>query len=139
MVGRLQKCFAERTLVGQPWIMDDKSSVAKALEAELKVLNSEITALRPVAQNAEVNKRKVVEVSVLLLLLGCMLPLRLTSDDGQRTAQSFLRQTPMANVRINRLPSLQPVLDWELTQRHSSRRCRPSQRVCAESGMYACM
>lgn len=35
MVGRLQKFFAERTLVGQPWIMDDKSSVAKALEGEL--------------------------------------------------------------------------------------------------------
>ena len=30
-----KKFFSERTLVGQPWIMDDKSSVAKALEAEL--------------------------------------------------------------------------------------------------------
>ena len=35
MDGRLQKFFAERTLVGQPWIMDDKTSVAKALVAEL--------------------------------------------------------------------------------------------------------
>lgn len=35
MEGRLQKFFAERTLVGQPWIMDDKSSVEKALEKEL--------------------------------------------------------------------------------------------------------
>ena len=35
MEGRIQKFFAERTLVGQPWIMDDKSSVAKALTAEL--------------------------------------------------------------------------------------------------------
>ncbi|MEL6431351.1 MAG: elongation factor Ts, partial [Planctomycetota bacterium] len=35
MEGRLQKFFAERTLVGQPWIMDDKTSVAKALTNEL--------------------------------------------------------------------------------------------------------
>ena len=35
MVGRIQKFFGERTLVGQPWIMDDKSSVAKALVKEL--------------------------------------------------------------------------------------------------------
>ncbi|MEM6673714.1 MAG: translation elongation factor Ts [Planctomycetota bacterium] len=35
MEGRLQKFFAERTLVGQPWIDDDKQSVAKALVAEL--------------------------------------------------------------------------------------------------------
>jgi elongation factor Ts len=35
MVGRLQKFFGERTLVGQPWIMDDKTSVAKALVQEL--------------------------------------------------------------------------------------------------------
>lgn len=35
MEGRLQKFFAERTLVGQPWIMDDKTSVSKALEKEL--------------------------------------------------------------------------------------------------------
>ena len=35
MEGRLQKFFAERTLVGQPWIMDDKSSVERALENEL--------------------------------------------------------------------------------------------------------
>lgn len=35
MEGRLQKFFAERTLVGQPWIMDDKSSVEKALVTEL--------------------------------------------------------------------------------------------------------
>lgn len=35
MEGRLQKFFAERTLVGQPWIMDDKSSVEKALVKEL--------------------------------------------------------------------------------------------------------
>ncbi len=35
MVGRLQKFFGERTLVGQPWIMDDKTSVSKALVKEL--------------------------------------------------------------------------------------------------------
>ena len=35
MDGRIQKFFAERTLVGQPWIMDDKTSVAKALVSEL--------------------------------------------------------------------------------------------------------
>ena len=35
MDGRIQKFYAERTLVGQPWIMDDKSSVAKALVKEL--------------------------------------------------------------------------------------------------------
>lgn len=35
MEGRIQKFFAERTLVGQPWIMDDKTSVEKALLAEL--------------------------------------------------------------------------------------------------------
>lgn len=35
MEGRLQKFFAERTLVGQPWIMDDKTSVSKALEKDL--------------------------------------------------------------------------------------------------------
>lgn len=35
MTGRIQKFYAERTLVGQPWIMDDKQSVAKALIAEL--------------------------------------------------------------------------------------------------------
>jgi len=35
MEGRLQKFFAERTLIGQPWIMDDKSSVEKALVKEL--------------------------------------------------------------------------------------------------------
>lgn len=35
MEGRIQKFFAERTLVGQPWIMDDKKSVEKALIAEL--------------------------------------------------------------------------------------------------------
>ena len=35
MVGRLKKFFGERTLVGQPWIMDDKTSVSKALVKEL--------------------------------------------------------------------------------------------------------
>lgn len=35
MEGRIQKFFAERTLVGQPWIMDDKSSVSKALVKDL--------------------------------------------------------------------------------------------------------
>ncbi|QDV07882.1 Elongation factor Ts [Planctomycetes bacterium Poly30] len=35
MEGRIQKFYAERTLVGQPWIMDDKTSVSKALVAEL--------------------------------------------------------------------------------------------------------
>ncbi|MEM1447822.1 MAG: translation elongation factor Ts [Planctomycetota bacterium] len=35
MEGRLQKFFAERTLVGQPWIKDDKQSVTKALVGDL--------------------------------------------------------------------------------------------------------
>lgn len=35
MVGRLDKFFAENTLVDQPWIKDDKQSVCKALEGAL--------------------------------------------------------------------------------------------------------
>ncbi len=35
MAGRLEKFFAEKTLVDQPWIKDDKQSVAKALRAAL--------------------------------------------------------------------------------------------------------
>jgi elongation factor Ts len=35
MVGRIEKFFAEKTLVDQPWIMDDKTSVTKALVGAL--------------------------------------------------------------------------------------------------------
>lgn len=35
MVGRLEKFFAENTLIDQPWIKDDKQSVSKAIEAAM--------------------------------------------------------------------------------------------------------
>ncbi|MEZ6017195.1 MAG: translation elongation factor Ts [Planctomycetota bacterium] len=45
LAGRMEKFFADNTLVGQPWIRDDKTTVAKAMVAALGA-GSEVVAFR---------------------------------------------------------------------------------------------